>query len=80
MICFKTKYDLKRNKRQLIFKTHFIVVLFYLVSILPILAVKRPNPTKSQCFNVLFLRGLRGLRGLEGLEGHEGLENTIEHY
>ena len=35
------------NKRQLIFKTYFIVVLFYLVSILPILAVKRPNPTQS---------------------------------
>ena len=34
LIWFKTQYDLKRTKRQLILKKHFIVILFYLVSIL----------------------------------------------
>ena len=30
MIWFKTQYDLKRNKRQLIFKTHFLLFYFTL--------------------------------------------------
>ena len=60
MIWFKTQYDLKRNKRQLIFKTHFL--LFYFTLCLFFNKITHPCCQKTK-LNTIKLLGGAGLNG-----------------